>query len=157
MSTFEIALLLHIVAAIAFFAGLVLAAAASHTAARRLDPVEISVLLSLARLGALIVAIGWVAVLALGLWLVELTEREPSEAWLSWSMALLIVALLFGALGGRSQRRARKLAAQAADEGAPPVEEIIAMLRDPLARAANTIAALASVAILVLMVWRPGA
>ena len=156
MSTFEIALLVHIFAAISFFAGLLLVAASSLKAARRLDPVEIHILLSLARLGAAIVAVAGIATLALGFWLVELTEREPSEAWLSASVALLIVAFVLGALGGRAPRQARKLAAQAATEGSPPVGEIVALLRDPVARAANIIATLASLAILVLMVWRPG-
>jgi len=156
VSTFDVALLLHIVAAIAFFAGLLLAAAASVKASRRVDPVEIAVLLSLARFGALLVALSGVAVLALGFWLVELANREPSEAWLSASVALLIVAFVLGALGGQAPKRARKLATQAAAEGAPPVEEILAALANPVARGANTIATLASLAILVLMVWRPG-
>lgn len=156
MSTFEIALLAHIAAAILFFAGLLLAAVPSSLAARRADPVEIAILLSLARIGALIVAVGGIAVLALGLWLVELTNREASEAWLSASVALLIVAFVLGGVGGQAPKRARKLAAQAAAEGSPPVEEIIETLRNPVARVTNLIATLASIAILVLMVWRPG-
>ena len=156
MSTLEIVLLLHIAAAIVFFAGLLLTVATNTAAVRRSDPAEISVLLSLARIGALITAAGGIAVLAFGLSLVELTGREPSETWLSASVALLIAAFALGALGGRNQRRARKLAAQAHGETAPPAEEIIKLLRNPLTRAANTLATLASVAILVLMVWRPG-
>ena len=157
MSTLQVALLLHIVAAIAFFAGLVLVASASVKASRRVDPIEIAVLLSLARIGALLVAAGGIAALAIGFWLVELTNREPGEAWLAASVALLVVAFVLGALGGQAPKRARKLAAQAVTEGTPPVEEILETLRNPVARAANAVAALASLAILVLMVWRPGA
>ena len=60
------------------------------------------------------------------------------------------------ALLARAEEQAARDGQQAAAEGTPPVEEIITILRNPLARGANTIAALASVAILVLMVWRPG-
>jgi uncharacterized membrane protein len=154
VSTFQIALLLHISAAIAFFSGLVLAAATTGFAARRDHLREIAVLLSLARVGALMVLTGGIATLALGFWLVELTEREPNEAWLSASVALLLAAFVLGAIGGRPLKRARILSASASADTSPA--EISELLRMPVARAANAIAGLASVAVLVLMVWRPG-
>lgn len=156
MSTLEIALLLHIAAAIAFFSGLVLAAVTTSAAGRRSHTREIAVLLGAARSGALLVAVSGVATLALGFWLVELTDREPSEAWLSASVALLIAAFILGGLGGRKLKRARKLATRAAEEGEEQASEALTLLRDPLARAANGLATLAAISILVLMVWRPG-
>lgn len=156
MSTLEIALLLHIAAAIVFFSGLVVATVTTWAAAQREHAREIAVLLAAARTGALIVVAGGVATLAFGFWLVELTDREPGEAWLSASIALLIAAFVLGAIGGRSLKHARKLAARAAADGETHADAARALLRDPLARATNAVAALASISILVLMVWRPG-
>ncbi len=156
MSTLEIALLLHIAAAIAFFAGLVLATAATWAAARREHAREIAVLLGTARTGALMVIAGGVATLAFGFWLVELTDRDVSEAWLSASVALLIAAFVLGAIGGRALKRARRLAEHAVANGEIRADGARALLGDRAARVANTVAALASVSILVLMVWRPG-
>jgi len=154
VSTFQIALLFHISAAIVLFSGLVLAAATTGLAARRNHLLEIAVLLSLARIGALMVVAGGITTLALGFWLVELTEREPNEAWLSASVALLLAAFALGAIGGRPLKRARVLSANNSGDASPA--EISKLLRMPVARAANAIAGLASVAVLVLMVWRPG-
>lgn len=119
-----------------FFSGLVLAAATTGLAARRDHPREIAVLLSLARVGALMVVAGGIATLALGFWLVELTEREPSESWLSASVALLLATFVLGAIGGRPLKRARVLSANASADASSA--EISELLRMPVARAANS-------------------
>jgi hypothetical protein len=65
-----------------------------------------------------------------------------------------VVSLLFGAVGGRKAKLARRLAESQAPD-APVGREVRALLRDRAALAANVIAAAAALGILVLMVWRP--
>jgi uncharacterized membrane protein len=88
------------------------------------------------------------------LWLIEETGRGLGDDWIALSPALLAVAGLLGAIGGRKPKRARLLAeGQAAD--ALPDPAITALLRDRSSLAANILAAACALAILVLMVWRP--
>jgi uncharacterized membrane protein len=154
VTSYDFALLLHLVAAIAFFAGITVAAVA-HFSARRLErPGEIAAVLSLARTGVLLVGAGALLVLVSGLWLIEETGRSLGDGWIALSLLLLALAGLLGAIGGRKPKRARLLAeGQAAD--ARPDPAIVALLRDPVSLTANVLAAACAVAILVLMVWRP--
>ena len=57
-TTYNIALLLHLLGVLAFVAGIVLAGAAFEAARRRRRPADIALLLSLTRVGVLLVAIG---------------------------------------------------------------------------------------------------
>jgi uncharacterized membrane protein len=150
----DLALLLHLVAVIGFFAGMTLAAAAQVAAWGRSRAGEIAAVLSLARAGVLLVGAGALLVLVSGLWLIEETGRSLGDGWIALSLALLAVAGVLGAIGGRKPKRARLLAeGQAAD--ARPDPAIAALLRDPLSLTANALAAACAFAILVLMVWRP--
>ena len=154
MTSYDSALLLHLLAVIAFFSGLAVAAAAHAAALRRQRPGEIAAVLGLARTGVLLVAAGTALVVVSGLWLVEETGHGLGDGWLALSLLLLVVAGLLGAVGGRKPKRARRLAeSQAGAEVADP--EISILLRDRVALGANLAAAAAALAILVLMVWRP--
>ncbi len=156
MSTFQVALFLHIAAAVLYFAGLILATAALSTAQRLDKPSAISAVLGLSRVAVILVATGGVAALALGFWLVELQNRDVGEAWLSAAVALLIAAFVLGAIGGQRPKRARTLATRLAAEGDTMTPELRGLLHDRLSAVLNGVAGLASIAILVLMVWQPG-
>ena len=106
MTSYDLALLLHLVAVIGFFAGMALAAAAQLGAWRRSRPGEIAAVLSLARTGVLLVGAGALLVLVSGLWLIEETGRSLGDGWIALSLALLAVAGLLGAIGG-AQAEAR--------------------------------------------------
>ncbi len=67
-----------------------------------------------------------------------------------------MVANALGGIGGRRQERARELAERLAGEGDAPSAELSALLRDPVANALDYGAGLATIVILVLMIWRPG-
>lgn len=154
MSSYDLALLLHLVAVIGFFAGMAIAAAAQLASWRRERPGEIAAVLGVARTGVLLVAAGTVLMLVSGLWLIEETGHSLGDGWLALSLVLLVAAALLGAVGGRKPKQARLLAERQADEElADP--RIAALLRDGVALAANVLAAAAALAILVLMVWRP--
>ncbi len=152
MTEYDWALLLHLAAVICFFSGTAMATAAQFGAWRRERTGDVAAVLSLARIGVLVVAVGLVLVLASGLWLVDETGRSLEDGWISVSLLLLLVSLLLGAVGGRKAKLARRLAES---PDAPVGPELGTLLRDRASLAANVLAAAAALAILVLMVWRP--
>ena len=72
-----------------------------------------------------------------------------------WVLFLHLVGT--GGLGGQAPKRARRLAEHLTGEGDQPSAELDQALRAPVADALNWAAAAAAVAILALMVWKPGA
>src|SRR6266508_4066464 len=75
-----------------------------------------------------------------------LRRERPSE----------IVLLLLGGLGGRSARHARELAERLAAEGDHPSEELRSLVSHRPSLLLSYASTGAIVAILVLMVWKPG-
>ncbi len=69
---------------------------------------------------------------------------------------LWVIANALGGIGGRHQERSRKLAEQLAAAGDTSTDELRALLRDPKGNAMSWLAGLATLAILVLMIWKPG-
>jgi hypothetical protein len=65
--------------------------------------------------------------------------------------------MLLGALGGRTPKQARLLASRLAAEGKPASPELRRLLDDRRALALNYLSGLLVLAVLVLMVWKPGA
>jgi uncharacterized membrane protein len=153
----DTALLFHLLGAFAFISGSVLAAVAFETARRRGTPAEIALVLGLARIGVALVAAGLVLVVAFGLWLVDLGDWGYGAGWVDAAIVLLVVVTVLGALGGRRPRHARELAERLAREHAPVSDELRALLDDRAARALNALSAVMLAAIVVLMVYKPGA
>ncbi|HSL64715.1 MAG TPA: DUF2269 family protein [Gaiellaceae bacterium] len=151
---YEWLLLVHVAGAIAFFAGMAVAAAGLLAARRRERPAEVELLLGLTRWGVLLVAVGTVLVLVFGAWLVE-EGNWGWDGWVAWALALLVLSALLGGAGGRAPKRARLLAERLAREGDAPSEELRRLLRDPAAAWLNAGAAAAAVAVLALMVLKP--
>ena len=153
---YEWALFFHLVGAILFFAGLAVAAVGQTSARRRSRPSEVALLLGTARWGVAMVGLGTVLVLVFGFWLLDLTSYGL-DGWVIAALCLLGVAVAAGGIGGQAPKRARRLATQLAREGDEPSDELVRLLRSPVAEGLNWAAAAAAVAILVLMVWKPGA
>ncbi len=151
---YEWALFLHLLGAIAFFAGAAVAAVAESAARRRRRPSEAAAVLGTARTGVLLVATGLVLAVAAGFWLLEETAYG-FDGWIQAALALVAVALVAGAVGGQGPKRARRLAERLAAAGDQPSAELDAAVRSPLAGAAYAVASAAAVGILVLMVWKP--
>jgi uncharacterized membrane protein len=155
VTRYELLLTAHIVGAFLFFGGALVAGAAFEAASRRERPSEVALLLGLARVGAVIVLAGAVLVLGAGLWLASDID-QLGEPWLRASLALFVLALLLGALGGRRPKRARHLATELARTGTPSSSELHKLLHDTFSRAANYASSALVIAILVLMVVQPG-
>ena len=156
-STDSWALFFHLLGAFLFIAGVIVAGIVFEAARRRRRPSEIALLLGLARIGVLLVALGAVIVLVFGLWLVQLGRFGYGAGWVVTALALFVVVILLGGLGGQSPKRARKLAVQLAKEADAESDELRSLLDDPLARTVNYLSAALLVAIVALMVFRPGA
>lgn len=116
MSRYEVALLLHIGGAIAYFAGIALAGVAFIAARRRERPSEIAAVLALARTGVLLALAGTAVLLGFALWLVDLSGSIGiGDGWVSAALALFVTAAVLGGVAGQAPKKARKLAADLAD------------------------------------------
>jgi uncharacterized membrane protein len=153
----NMALFFHLLGALSFGAGTIVAGLAFEVARRRRTPAEIALLLGLSRIGVLLVALGTLLVLGFGLWLVHLGDWGYGAGWVDAALGLLAATMVLGALGGQRPKQARKLAVSLAAEGAPVSAELRALLDDRATLAANYLSALLLLAIVALMVFKPGA
>lgn len=153
----DVALFGHLIGAFLVVSGTVVAGVAFETGRRRGAPGEIALLLGLARIGAALVGVGMLAVLGFGLWLVHLGHWGYDSGWIEAAIGLLVAAVVLGGFGGQAPKRARQLATRLATGGQPVTEELRGLLSSRSALLANYASGLLMVAILVLMVWKPGA
>jgi uncharacterized membrane protein len=152
---YELALFFHLVGALLFVAGILLAGVAFEAARRRQRPAEIALLLGLTRVGVALVGFGALLLLGFGLWLVHLGGFGYDAGWVDAAIALYLLALALGAIGGRRPKQARRLATRLAAEDGPVSAELRGLLDDRLSLAANYASAAAVLAILALMVFKP--
>lgn len=155
LTRYQLALFFHLLGALLFVAGIILAGVAFEAARRRQRAADIALLLGLTRVGVALVGVGGLLLLGFGLWLVHLGGFSYGAGWIDAALALYALALALGAVGGRRPKQARRLATQLAAQDAPVSAELRALLDDRLSRAANYTSAAAVVAILVLMVFKP--
>ena len=153
--TYNVALVLHLLGALTFVAGIVLAGAAFEAARRRERPAEIALLLGLTRIGVLLVGVGTLLLAAFGLWLVHLGRWGYGSGWVDVSIGLYVAALALGGLGGQRPKQARRLASELAGRNAPISDELRALLDDPVSRAENYGSLVLILVIVVLMVVKP--
>ena len=153
---YDLALCLHLVGAFSLVSGTVVAGVGFEAARRRARCDEIALLLGLARVGAALVAGGTLLVAGFGLWLVHLGRWGYGTAWVDAAIGLLGFVLVAGSIGGQRPKRARRLATRLAGEGRPPSAELLALLSDRTTIVLNYLAAGALLAIIGLMVVKPG-
>jgi uncharacterized membrane protein len=149
-------LFLHLVGALCFFMGGAIAGTLQLGAMRRERPSEIALLLGLTRVGVLFVLAGAVLTIAFGIALAEHQGYGLSPAWIQAALGLWAAAVVLGALGGRTARHARYRAEQLAAAGDQPDEELRALVAHRPTLVLSYVSSILLVAILVLMVWRPG-
>lgn len=152
--SYNIVLVLHLLGALTFVAGIVLAGAAFEAARRREQPAEIALLLGLTRIGVLLVAVGTLLI-AFGLWLVHLGHWGYGSRWVDASIGLYVAALALGGLGGQRPKQARHLATELAERNAPANDKLRSLLDDRVSRAENYGSLVLILVIVVLMVVKP--
>lgn len=151
----EIALFLHLLGALLFVAGIVVAGVAFEAARRRKLPAEIALLLGLTRVGVLLVVAGGLLVLGCGIWLIDLFGFDYGTGWITWALVLFALSVVLGGIGGQRPKQARRLATQLAQDGEATSDELRGLLDDRLSLAANYLSAAVVLAILALMVFKP--
>lgn len=155
MSSYERALLAHLVGVLLLFGGALVAGVVFEAARRRVRPSEVALLLGVSRVGALLLMVGALLTLGSGLWLGDEAD-QLGEPWLHLSVGLFALALVLGAVGGQKPKRARYVARRLAESGDAPSDELRRLLDDRVSVAANWASSALVLVILVLMVWRPG-
>jgi uncharacterized membrane protein len=150
------ALFLHLLGAFVLVAGAAVAGVGFEAARRRKRPSEIALLLSLTRVGVLLIAIGFLLVVPFGLWLVHIDRIGYEAGWVDAALGLLVAVSALGGIGGQRPKRARKLATRLAQDGEEESVELRALLDDRLTLTLNYLSAILLVAIVALMVFKPG-
>jgi uncharacterized membrane protein len=157
VTKYEWLLFLHMTGAFLFLGTAVVALVLNTAALRRDRPSEIALLLRLAALTVPGFALGGLLLVVFGLWLVHDAGYGYGAGWIVASLVLFVVSNVFGAVGGERAKPAGELAHRLAAEGDEPNAELKAALRDPVVLALDYGAALFGFAVLVLMIWKPGA
>jgi uncharacterized membrane protein len=155
LDSLTVALFFHLLGALMLVSGMVVAGAAFESARRRRSAAEIAALLSLTRVGVILVGVGALLLLGFGLWLVHLAGFSYSAGWISAALALYVVAMALGGIGGQRPKQARLLATRLAAEGASVNDELRGLLDDRASRAENYLSGLAVLVIFGLMVFKP--
>jgi uncharacterized membrane protein len=151
-------LVFHMIGAFMVLGGAMMAGIFNVEALRRERPSEIVVLFRLARYAVMSITVGMVVALAFGLWLVaDLDYVKLSATWVIVALVLWFVANALGGIGGGRDKRTRELAERLAAQGDQPSAELRSRLRDPVSLALSWGSGLAVIAILALMIWKPGA
>ena len=153
-------LFLHLLGAFAFFAGAAVVGTLQVAAMRRERPSEIHALLRLTRVGVVLVGIGSLFTLAFGIALAEHDGIGLSPGWIQAALGLWVASMALGGYGGRTARHARTLAERLAAEGDAPSRQQSQELRSLLAQRgplwASYVSSVLLLAIVVLMVFKPG-
>lgn len=157
MTTYDWLLAFHVTGAFLLLGGAVVAGVLNIAALRRDRPSEIALLLSLTRFAVVAIMAGLALTLVLGLWLVHEAHYGYGDGWIVAALVLWLLGSALGGAGGKRDRHARELAERLTTGGDAPSGELRARLRDPVSLALSYGSGLAALAVLALMIWKPGA
>ena len=149
-------LMLHIAAAFCLVAGSTAAAILNVLAIRSERPSETAFLLKLIRIALPLIFAGVLGTLVFGIWLWHDLGFGIGTGWIWAALVFWFLASALGGRGGRHQEQVREVAERAAGAGDTMTDELRALLRDPKALALNYGAGIATLTVLVLMIWKPG-
>jgi uncharacterized membrane protein len=149
-------LMLHIAAAFLLVGGSTTAAILNVLALRSEKPSEAAALLKLIRRALPMIFAGVLGTLVFGVWLWHYIGYGIGTGWIWAALVFWILASALGGRGGRHQEKVREVAEREAAAGDTMSGELRAMLRDPKALAVNYGAGVATIAVLVVMLWKPG-
>jgi uncharacterized membrane protein len=147
--------MLHVTGAFFLVSGSVTAGVLNVLSQRAERPSESALLLRLIKVAVIVISVGVASTLIFGIWLWHEKGYGVGTAWIWASIVLWVIANALGGMGGKHQERARKLAEQLAAAGDIMTDELRALLRDRRGNALSWLAGVATIAILVLMIWKP--
>ena len=160
MAFYDWLLFLHIASAFALVAALVVFWTIA-VAARNVDrPVESLRYFSIAKPANILVAAGTVGTLIFGIWLaIDSDAYHPWDWWVLFAIVLWAISASTGQRGGQTYQQAAQLASQLASEGRAdePSAELQMRLQDRRAMWLNIVSSAAVLALLVIMIYKPGA
>jgi uncharacterized membrane protein len=158
VSKYDWLLFFHVTGAFLLIGGAVTAGVFNVAAMQRERPSEIAAFLRFARIGVILISIGVLLTLVFGLWLVHAADQGYSygDAWIVAALVLWVLANALGGIGGRRDKNTRVLAERLAMEGDAPSPDLRARVRDPVSLTFSWGSGLVVLAILGLMIWKPG-
>ena len=157
MTKYDWLLLIHILGAFLLFSGSITAGVLHLAAARRDRPSEVALLLGLIQPAVVAIVLGSIVTLGLGIWLAEDAGYGVGDEWVIAAIVLLVIGNIVGAAGGKPLERAGEMAQRLAADGDRPSEELRRAVRDARGVVLSYLSFTALIAILVLMVFKPGA
>jgi len=150
-------LALHVTGAFLLLGGGAIAASLNLAALGRDRPSDIVLLFGLIRFAVVSIVVGSLLALVFGLWLVHEAGYGYGDGWVVAALVLFVLGNALGGIGGRRDDRTAAYARELAAAGDAPNAELRARVRDPISLALSYGSGLILVAILALMVWKPGA
>lgn len=150
-------LALHVLSAFAWVAALVVFTVTIVAGWGLTVPSDVVRMFRVSRVGDALIAVGMIGTIVFGVWL----ALDEYEIWDGWIIAALVLWLVAGAVGGQVGKvfnSARGRARALVDEGRDaPSPELNAMLRSQRGLVFHTLMILATLALLVVMIYKPGA
>ena len=157
MSRYEWLLFLHVTGAFLVIGGAVMAGVFNFSALRSGRPSDVVLFFRFARVAVAAIGVGMVLTLGFGLWLVHDAGYGWGETWIVLALVLWVLSNALGGIGGKREKKVRELAERLAVEGDVPSPDLSARLRDPVWLALSWGSGIVVIAILALMIWKPGA
>ena len=160
MEFYDWLLFVHVAFAFALVAAFVVFWTVAIAAANVDRPAESLRYFRVARPANVLVILGTVGTLVFGIWLA--IDNAAYQVWDGWVLAALVLWAIAGATGqraGQTYAKAQKLAERLAGEGRAdePNVELRARLKDRRAMWLNIVSSAAVLALLVDMIYKPGA
>jgi uncharacterized membrane protein len=150
-------LFLHVLGAFLVIGGAVMAGVFNVAALRSERPSQVALLFRFARIAVAAIGAGMALTLAFGLWLVHHVGYGWGQTWIVLALVFWVLSNALGGIGGNHEKETRQLAERLAAVGDAPSTELSARLRDPVWLALSWGSGIVVIAILALMIWKPGA
>jgi uncharacterized membrane protein len=157
VSRYDWLLFLHMTGAFLVIGGAVMAGVFNFSALRSERPSDVVLFFRFARLAVAAIGVGMVLTLGFGLWLVHDVGYGWGETWIVLALVLWVLSNALGGIGGNRETRVREFAERLTAEGDVPSPELSARLRDPVWLGVSWGSGVVVIAILALMIWKPGA
>lgn len=157
MDRYDWLLFLHVTGAFLVIGGAVMAGVFNLAALRSERPSDVVLLFRFARVAVAAIGVGMALTLGFGLWLVHHVGYSWGQTWIVLALVFWVLSNALGGIGGKRERKVRELAERLTAEGDAPSAELSARLRDPVWLALSWGSGVVVIAILALMIWKPGA